>query len=72
VKPEVGDGSGTLTNWFTSAVLNWLKSNWKSLLKCAECACSPGSVARLSTVNPLDPYRSVKIVASRLTGEARL
>ena len=33
VNPEVGDGSGRLTNWSTSAVPNWLKSDWKSLLK---------------------------------------
>ena len=31
-----GDGSGTLTSWLTSAVLNWLKLNWKSLVKCAD------------------------------------
>jgi len=30
-------------------VLNWLKSDSNELLKCAECGCSPGSVASLST-----------------------
>ncbi len=55
VKPEAGEGSGTLTICPTSAVLNWLKSAWKSLLKCAECGCSPGSVASLSTMRPFGP-----------------
>ena len=34
-------------------VVNWPKLHWKSLLKCAECDCSPGSVASLSTTSPL-------------------
>jgi len=44
---------------------------WKSLLKCAEWGCSPGSVASLSTFRPLVPNRSVKSVARFLTGDAR-
>ena len=62
MNPEAGDGSGTLTSWLTSAVLNWLKLDWKSLLKCAECGCSPGSVASLSRMSP---SRSVKIGEQR-------
>jgi len=33
VNPEAGEGSGSVTSWPTSAVLNWLKFAWKSLLK---------------------------------------
>src|SRR5204862_455869 len=40
--------------------------------KWAECGCSPGSVARLSTMRPLGPYKSVKSVARLFTGDERL
>jgi len=51
---------------------NWLKFVWKSLLKWAECDCSPGRVASLSTIRPLDPNRSVNNVARLPTGAVRL
>ena len=72
MKPEAGDGNGTVTNWLTSAVPNLPKFDWKSLLKCAECGCSPGSVASLSTMRPFGPKRSVNSVARFLTGDDRL
>ena len=72
MKPPAGEGSGTLTNCPTSAVPNCEKLNWKSLLKCALCDCSPGSVARLSSTSPRGPNRSVNIVASARTGALRL
>ena len=64
MNPDAGDGNGTVTSWLTSAVPNWLKLPWKSLLKWAECDCSPGSVASLSTTSPRGPNRFVNNVAA--------
>ena len=57
MKPEAGEGSGTAASWLARAMLNWVNSDWKALLKCAECVLPSGSLAVLSTLSPSGPKR---------------
>ncbi len=58
MKPEAGVGRGTAASWLASAMLNWVNSAWKALLKWAECVLPSGRRASLSTFSPLGPKSS--------------
>ena len=58
MKPEAGVGRGTAASWLASAMLNWVNSAWKALLKWAECVLPSGRRAWLSTFSPLGPKSS--------------
>ncbi len=58
MKPEAGVGRGTAASWLASAMLNWVNSAWKALLKWAECVLPSGRRAWLSTLSPPGPNSS--------------